>query len=254
MSEVPARSASEPAAFDMKAGQFTIPTLVLRDIDIAGLDAFLAQQVARLPSFFEQAPVAIDLSALPNRAQLDEFPMIVGMLRGHGMIPVGVRGASPEQREQALALELAVMPAIRRTQAAGPQAVPREPAPTPNRTVVVDKPVRSGQRIYADGGDLVLLAGVSSGAEVMAEGHIHAYGPLRGRAMAGVSGNADARIFCRDLGAELVSIAGRYRVSENLEGRYLGRAVQISLVGDALRFELLGGGHSHHPTNADQGS
>lgn len=239
MSEVSARAEPAPVAFDMKAGQFTIPTLVLREIDIAGLDVFLAQQIAKLPSFFDQAPVAIDLSALPNRDQFTEFPMIVGMLRGHGMIPVGVRGASPEQKAQAMALELAVMPAGRKGAPQQPQVVPREAAPVSSRAMVIDKPVRSGQRIYADSGDLVLMAGVSSGAEVMAEGHIHAYGALRGRAMAGVSGYADARIFCRDLGAELISIAGRYRVSENLESRYLGRAVQISLVGDALRFELL---------------
>ncbi|MGB5640598.1 MAG: septum site-determining protein MinC, partial [Sedimenticolaceae bacterium] len=107
------------------------------------------------------------------------------------------------------------------------------------RTQMVEKPVRSGQRIHAEAGDLVLLAGVSSGAEVMAEGNIHAYGPLRGRAMAGVSGDAGARIFCRELAAELVSIAGRYRVSENLDSRYLGRAVQIFLSGEGLSFELL---------------
>jgi len=165
--------------------------------------------------------------------------MIVGMLRGHGMIPVGVRGASDEQKVQALALELAVMPSARKSTATRPQAVPAESATRGGRALVVEKPVRSGQRIYADAGDLVLLAGVSSGADVMAEGHIHAYGPLRGRAMAGVAGNVEARIFCRELGAELVSIAGRYRVSENLENRYLGRAVQISLSGDSLNFELL---------------
>jgi len=194
--------------------------------------------VARLPSFFDQAPVAIDLSALPDREQLSDFPMIVGMLRGHGMIPVGVRGASAEQKAQALALELAIMPAGRKAPAAKASPLPRESALAPNRTMVIEKPVRSGQRIYADGGDLVLLAGVSSGAEIMADGHIHAYGPLRGRAMAGVSGDATARIFCRELGAELVSIAGRYRVSENLDRRYLGRAVQIWLSDDALKFEL----------------
>ncbi|MCB1784635.1 MAG: septum site-determining protein MinC [Gammaproteobacteria bacterium] len=239
MSEAPARTTSSPAPFDMKAGQFTIPTLVLRELDTAGLDAFLAQQVARLPSFFDQAPVAIDLSGLNQRDQLEEFPMIVGMLRGHGMIPVGVRGGSEEQKAQALALELAVMPAGRKVSTPQAPAAPREAAQPTSRTLIVDKPVRSGQRIYADAGDLVLLAGVSSGAEIMADGHIHAYGPLRGRAMAGVSGDAGARIFCRELGAELVSIAGRYRVSENLESRFLGRSVQISLSGDALRFELL---------------
>lgn len=238
MSEVTARTEQTFIRFDMKAGQYMLPTLVLRDLDVGALDAFLAQQVARLPSFFDQAPVAIDLSSLPSNDQFAEFPMIVGMLRGHGMIPVGVRGASPEQKEQALALELAIMPAGRKAPAVQPAAVaaPKQPAA---QALIVDKPVRSGQRIYADGGDLVLLAGISSGAEVMAEGHIHAYGALRGRAMAGVSGDTGARIFCRELGAELVSIAGRYRVSENLESRYLGRAVQISLAGDALKFALL---------------
>ncbi len=238
MSEVTARTEQTSIRFDMKAGQYMLPTLVLRDLDVGALDAFLAQQVARLPSFFDQAPVAIDLSSLPSNEQFSEFPMIVGMLRGHGMIPVGVRGASPEQKEQALALELAIMPAGRKAPAVQTAAAvaPKQP---PAQALIVDKPVRSGQRIYADGGDLVLLAGISSGAEVMAEGHIHAYGALRGRAMAGVSGDTGARIFCRELGAELVSIAGRYRVSENLESRYLGRAVQISLAGDALKFALL---------------
>jgi len=236
VSEAPVPSDKLSSPFDMKAGLFTIPTLVLRNMDIVALDAFLAQHVARSPAFFDQAPVAIDLSALPSREQLDDFPMIVGMLRGHGMIPVGVRGASAEQKEQAAALELAVMPAARKAVVPAQQLASARPA---GRTLVVEKPVRSGQRIHAEAGDLVLLAGVSSGAEVMAEGNIHAYGPLRGRAMAGVSGDAGARIFCRELAAELVSIAGRYRVSENLDSRYLGRAVQIFLSGEGLSFELL---------------
>jgi len=236
MSEAPARSAQVAAAFDMKAGQFTMPILVVREIDVEGLDAFLAQQVARSPSFFERAPVAIDLSQLSERGQLSDFPMVVGMLRGHGMIPIGVRGASVEQQAQAAALELAIMPAGRKA----PNAASSQPAGRPRgRTLIIDKPVRSGQRIYADRGDLVLIGGVGSGAEVIAEGNIHAYGPLRGRAMAGVSGDAEACIFCRALGAELVAIAGRYRVSENLDARYLGRAVRISLAGDALAFDLL---------------
>ena len=238
MSEVSVRTEQTAAPFDMKAGQYMLPTLVLREIDIAGLDAFLAQQVARLPAFFDQAPIAIDLSALGGSDQLDELPMIVGMLRGHGMIPVGVRGASPEQKAQAQALELAIMPAGRKPAARAAQAVPAT-AVRRGETMIVERTVRSGQRIYAARGDLVLLAGVSSGAEVMAEGHIHAYGPLMGRAMAGVSGDVSARIFARKLGADLVSIAGRYRVAENLDPRYLGKAVQIRLEGDALRFTML---------------
>jgi septum site-determining protein MinC len=237
MSEASVSENTAVAPFDLKAGQFTVPTLVLRDLDIGALDGFLARHVARSPAFFDQAPVAIDLSSLPSREQLDDLPMIVGMLRGHGMIPVGVRGASEAQKAQALALELAVMPA-RKPSVRGTEGHVASAAQA-SRTLVVEKPVRSGQRVYAQAGDLVLLAGVSSGAEVMAEGHIHAYGALRGRAMAGVSGNTEARIFCRELGADLVSIAGRYRVSEKLESRYLGRAVQISLSGEGLEFALL---------------
>ena len=242
MSEASARTEQAAAPYDMKAGQYMLPTLVLRALDVPALDAFLAQQVARLPAFFDQAPVAIDLSALGARDQVDELPMIVGMLRGHGKIPVGVRGASPEQTIQAQALELAIMPAGRKgpTAASQPiQGTPQAGAQGRGETLIVDKPVRSGQRIYAKYGDLVLLAGVSSGAEVMAEGHIHAYGPLMGRAMAGVSGDPTARIFARKLGADLVSIAGRYRVAENLDPRYVGKAVQIRLEGDALRFTML---------------
>lgn len=237
---------SEPAAsttpqmstaFDLKAGQYLLPTLVLRSGDLDGLDDFLAAQIARQPSFFDQAPVAIDVSGLPAEQGFDDFPMLVGMLRGHGLVPVGIRGASDDQRAQARALELAILPAGRRMAATPPRpaVVPSAPA----RTTVVSKPVRSGQRVIAEHGDLVLTAGVSSGAEVMAAGHIHCYGALRGRAMAGFAGDDSARIFCSRLGAELVSIAGRYRVSENLDSRFVGRPTQISLEGDTLRFEPL---------------
>jgi septum site-determining protein MinC len=239
MSEQAVRNTAPPAAvFDMKAGQYQLPTLVLRSDDLEGLDDFLAAQIARLPSFFDQAPVAIDITGMAEGASFDGFPVLVGMLRGHGLVPVGIRGATEAQRAQAQALELAILPAARRVPPPAPKpataAVP-ERAPT----MVVSDPVRSGQRIIAAHGDLVLTSGVSSGAEVMAAGHIHCYGPLRGRAMAGYDGDSGARIFCAKLGAELVSIAGRYRVSEHLDNRYIGRAVQITLEADRLNFELL---------------
>ena len=239
MTEAPARTPDAVAPFDMKAGQFTVPTLVLRERDTDALDRFLAEQVARSPGFFNRAPVAIDISQLPDGEVVGDLAIVVGILRGHGMIPIGVRGAATEQHEQIAALELALMPAARRPASARPPSVGPATSTNAAQTLIVEKPVRSGQRLYARGGDLVLLAGVSSGAEVIADGHIHAYRPLRGRAMAGVSGDVTARIFCRELGAELISIAGRYRVSENLESRYLGRSVQIALQGDHLHFEML---------------
>lgn len=221
--------------FDMKAAHFTLPTLLIRDDDSESLDAFLAQQVAKLPQFFDQAPLVIDLSQYRSDDPLDSFPVLVGMIRGHGMVPVGVRGGSTEQCQQARLLELAIMPRLRGGNA---EKAPRPAAAAPARsdTLVIDQAVRSGQRIYAEGGDLVLLAGVSSGAEVMADGHVHAYGPVRGRVLAGVRDNTNARIFCRDLGAELVAIAGRYRVNEDLPSQYLGRPVQITLQDNALKF------------------
>jgi septum site-determining protein MinC len=238
MPESTATARKQPAAFDMKAGQFTIPTLILRDTDTDALDEFLARQIARSPSFFDQAPVAIDVSGLQQAESFTHLPMVVGLLRGHGLVPVGVRGASSEQRAQAQALELAILPPARRAPRTATAAASTAQGGGA-RPTVVDKLVRSGQRIYARDADLVLLRGVSSGAEVVADGHIHAYGALRGRAIAGVSGDVTARIFCQALGAELVSIAGLYRVSENLESRYLGRAVQIARAGDSLKFSLL---------------
>lgn len=228
---------SADSPFQLKAAQFMVPTLLIRRSDVDDLDAFLSAQVARMPAFFAQAPVAIDLTDLDDDDPFDAFPMVVGLLRGYGMIPIGVRGASPGQREHAQALELAIL-----SNGRGVRERPVAPASSAQqsaRTLVVDKPVRSGQRVYARNADLILLDAVGFGAEVMADGHIHAYGPLRGRALAGVTGDAGARIFCRELRAELVSIAGRYRISENLDERYIGKSVRIGLAGDRLDFEPL---------------
>lgn len=230
---------AERVPFDMKAGSFTLPTLLIRDGDIDRLDRFLAEQVAKLPQFFDQAPLVIDLSQFPGDQALEGFPSIVGTVRGHGMIPVGVRGATAEQVEQARMLELAIMPRSRSQAGREAPAATQPAAHAARPSLIVDKPVRSGQRVYAEGADLVLLSGVSSGAEVMADGNVHAYGPIRGRVLAGVRDNAAARIFCRDLGAELVAIAGRYRVAEDLPKKHLGRSVQISLQENTLQFASL---------------
>lgn len=228
--------------FDMKAGQFTLPTLLVRHNDTDALDKYLGEQVAKLPNFFDQAPLVLDLSQYESDNPIADFAMIIGMVRGHGMIPVGLRSATEALIEQARMLELAIMPKARiqksqpRAKATATQATEK---PAVARSMIIDKPVRSGQRIYAEGADLVLLGGVSSGAEVMADGNVHAYGAIRGRVMAGVRNNPEARIFCQDMGAELVAIAGSYRVSDDIPTRHLGHAVQISLIGNSLKFESL---------------
>ena len=189
-------------------------------------------------------------------------------MRRHTLTLVGVQNALPAQVEAAAAAGLASFApnstGPRRQRAPEPAAPPRPPpqsaaqpsapqparrnpphapSPTPSsqiereatpRTRLVTQPVRSGTQIYARGADLIVTAAVSPGAEIIADGNIHVYGPLRGRALAGAAGDAEARIFCSRFEAELVSIAGRYLVSEQMPPEERGLPVQIALVDDRL--------------------
>lgn len=218
---------------ELKADSFNLPTLRMSGLDLEAIDRCLNERVAKAPDFFRNTPIVMDITNLNEEAVNGELAIAVGAIRGYGLVPVGIRGGSKAHHEQAQLMDLAIFPKSRRAKAA--------PAPEsrvlPTRIVV--EPVRSGQRIYAQDSDLVLLAPVSSGAEVVADGHVHAYTAIRGRVLAGVKGNESACIFCKDLKAELVSIAGRYKVNEDLEPRFMGRLVSISLNGDTLVFKKL---------------
>jgi septum site-determining protein MinC len=207
---------------------------LLRD---AAFERELEQQVRRSPRFFLNAPVVLDLREADGFATAADLAAARGVLGRHTLRLVGVQNASPAQIEAAAAAGLASFapnPAQppRRT-APKPSVAPRPPAAA-GRTLLVTQPVRSGTQIYARGGDLIVTAAVSPGAEIMADGNIHVYGALRGRALAGAAGDAEARIFCSRFEAELVSIAGRYLVSERLPPEERGLAVQIALVDDRL--------------------
>ena len=200
----------------------------------------LAQQVERSPRFFQHAPVVLDLRGADGFADSDDFDRAGELLGEHTLALIGVQNAEPAQLAAAAAAGLAsfapsaTQPARR---AAGPAAAAAAPAAQPPSRAsarLVTTPVRSGTQIYARGTDLVVTASVSPGAELVADGNIHVYGPLRGRALAGASGDTDARIFCSRLEAELVSIAGRYLVSEQLPADHQGSPVQIALVDDRL--------------------
>jgi septum site-determining protein MinC len=244
-----------PQAFELKAASFTLPVIRLLGVDMDAVADELSIKVRQAPDFFHNTPVVIDLADVP-RGEV-EFPLLVGLLRGYRMLPVGVRGGTPAQNEAAEAMELAILgdAFLRRSKpeekgAPPPEAVVEEAPPVrlegaagaPPTFTLVTRPVRSGQRVYAPGGDLSVVASVSSGAELMADGNIHVYGALRGRAMAGLKGNTQARIFCQDLQAELVSVAGHYRVSENIPGELKGYPVQIFLDDKVLRIERIAGG------------
>jgi septum site-determining protein MinC len=200
----------------------------------------LAQQVERSPRFFQNAPVVLDLKGADGFAAAEEFVRAGELLREHTLALVGVQNAEPVQLLAAAAAGLAsfapsaTQPGRRasRPTAAGAAAPAVQPPRASARLVTT--PVRSGTQIYARGTDLVVTASVSPGAELIADGNIHVYGPLRGRALAGAGGDTGARIFCSRLEAELVSIAGHYLVSDQLPPEQRGAPVQISLVDDQL--------------------
>ena len=198
----------------------------------------LAQQVERSPRFFLHAPVVLDLKDADGFAAAAEFVQAAELLREHTLALVGVQNAEPSQLAAAAAAGLAsfapsaTQPGRRAARPAAAAAPAAQPARASARLVTT--PVRSGTQIYARGTDLIVTAPVSPGAELVADGNIHVYGPLRGRALAGASGDTGARIFCSRLEAELVSIAGRYLVSEQLPAEQQGSAVQIALVDDRL--------------------
>ena len=198
----------------------------------------LAEQIRLSPRFFLNAPVVLDLKDAAEFTQEAEFAEAREILRRHTLSLIGVQNTAPAQLEAAASAGLASFA----PNAPQPSwSTSREPArSTPARpaaavkTRLVTQPVRSGTQIYARGADLVVTAAVSPGAEIIADGNIHVYGALRGRALAGAGGDVEARIFCSRLEAELVSIAGRYLVSEQLPSEQQGFPVQIALVDERL--------------------
>ncbi|MDP3135711.1 MAG: septum site-determining protein MinC [Burkholderiaceae bacterium] len=221
-------AAQARTSFDLKSASLPVVAVVLKTTDAAQFAADLAERVADAPGFFDNDPVLIDLAMVREAPEPIDFAAITAQLRRHSTLPVAVRGGSAAQMKAACAVGLAAAPDAPPVRAEAPAPEMREvirevevvhevvrevPMPGPG-TVVVDKPLRSGQQVYARGADLVVMAVVSFGAEVIADGNIHVYAPLRGRALAGASGDKDARIFTTSMEAELVSVAGLYRTFE----------------------------------------
>jgi septum site-determining protein MinC len=236
-------------SFELKSAQLPVVAVALKTTDAAVLAADLAARLADDPGFFDNDPVLIDLAAVRDAEEPVDFAALSASLRAMRTQPVAVRGGSPEQMQAALAAGLVAAPEAAAARAAAPapvreviREVVREvevPVAGPT-TVVVDKPLRSGQQVYARGGDLVVMAVVSFGAEVIADGNIHIYAPMRGRAIAGARGNTDARIFSTCLEPQLVSIAGIYRTTETeLPDNVRGKPAQVRLDGEKLLIEPL---------------
>ncbi|WP_298291936.1 septum site-determining protein MinC [Thiomonas sp.] len=259
-------SRAPTTAFELRSGAIDAVHLVVKTADFASLTAQLQQRFDAAPEFFSGEAVAIDLRRLPAEASLP-LDALVALLRRLNMRPLGVvahaaqgwaaaadlpRLDSREPRKPAGGTEPAAAaqeatetppaPATEtppasatRQPPAGEVAIPAAAA----QTVVIDRPLRSGQRVYSPG-DLVVQGVVSHGAEVMAEGHVHVYGALRGRALAGARGNTAARIFCTSFEPELVAIAGIYRTAEqDFPPAVRGAPASVRLQGEQLLIEPL---------------
>ncbi|WP_043003230.1 septum site-determining protein MinC [Comamonas testosteroni] len=235
---------AERPSFDLKSAQLPVLSVVLRSTDMQALAQDLARRLADDPDFFDNDPVLIDLSQVCEAEQEIDFPALLEALRTHRTVPVAVRSGSEAQMEAARALGLSAAPDAMPARRAEPEIheIIREvevevPAPLAD-AVIVDRPLRSGQRVYAKGTDIVVLDMVSYGAEVIADGNVHVYAPLRGRAVAGASGNTSARIFSTCMEAQLLSIAGIYRTIEtDLPKEVAGKAAKVRLEGEKIIIE-----------------
>jgi septum site-determining protein MinC len=241
------------AAFDLKGTSFTILVLSLRKNDLDAAAVQLAEKVRQAADFFHNAPVVINLQHLDEEEQID-LAMLVSIVRAQGFIPVGITGCTEQQKHQAAAMELAVL--TTRAGGRGQEEEPEEfvaeepvliplpaaqekPITATDTSLILTEPVRSGQSVTVEQGDLTVMASVGSGAEITAPGNIHVYGTLRGRAFAGCNGSPKARIFCQRLEAELVSIAGIHLVSEDFPAHLRSKAVHIRLHGGRLHITAL---------------
>ncbi|MFZ2974235.1 MAG: septum site-determining protein MinC [Ferribacterium limneticum] len=221
---------AKDAPIQFKGTSLKIIQTQLRTTDLATLHAALGELTGNSPDFFENELAVLDFNLAEPLTDSPDWPAICNLLRGSGLHAIATRGLPEELASSASALGLPTVgsdalgrstarPKAPETPVAPPPATVQEVAPPPlpdpaPRTITLDKPLRSGQRFYAKGSDLIVTAMISAGAEVIADGNIHIYAPLRGRALAGASGDKTARIFTTCLEAELVSVAGIYRTFE----------------------------------------
>lgn len=232
------------AAFQLKGRLFTLSVLQLTNHHIDQIEQDLAQKKEQAPNFFNQAPVVIDLLDLEKNENLDfDLKALNQVLAKHTLIPVGYCAKTNAWQEKIKALNLPILTEARLTAQPRSNQDSKENQSKNNtkkppetikhqyskQSLIIDTPIRSGQQIYASEGDLIITSTVSPGAELLAEGSIHVYGTLRGRALAGINGNSDARIFCHQLEANLISIAGQYRLFEDGYQGEQSRSHQIYL-------------------------
>jgi len=223
------------SAFLLKATSLTSTVLQLTTVRLEAIEQQLGVITEQTPHFFNATPVILDTTQLSDTDEL-ELDRLLASLKNHDMLPIGIIAPQDALIEKAKQIGLPLIP---NTTFKQPKKATHESALKTAR--IVYEPIRSGSQLYAKNQDLIIMSTVGNGAEVMADGNIHVYGAIRGRVMAGVSGLQDARIFCNDLDAELVAIAGNYLVNEQIPSNYkrTNALIEISLVAESLRFNKI---------------
>ena len=253
------------SVLELKGEMLMLNVLRLQDVNIDNIELALQQKRDEAPMFFIQSPIVVDCSNLGEQGTLLDLRSLRRVLIKMSFVPVGLRGISDAMRAGALAAGWNVLrsPARKlpkdktRTDAASPekktvvedtvkkQEQSVDAAPEPESSLIkktsmtIERPIRSGQQVYAEAADLIVLSQTSAGSEIMADGSIHVYGPLRGRVLAGVKGDKTARIFCRSLEAELIVIAGCYQLLDESDTDLKGKPAMIHLEDEKLIIEAL---------------
>lgn len=265
------KAAEVSRAFEFKGRMLTLTVLNILEEDLVAIDQQLGEKIAQAPEFFRNSPIVIDANGFADI----ELQKVADIIRSHEMVPVGLIGGDAKHEQTASEIGLGVFPKIKAVaganqedskkkdnkqhdenkaensaekeseeventeqgQVAKTEELVPEPQISKSPTMLIKQPVRSGQQIYAKGSDLVIMSSVGAGAEVLADGHIHIYGSLRGRALAGVQGDSEARIFCNNLDAELISIAGQYKMSEDIPAEVKKGFVQVYLEDELMKIK-----------------
>jgi len=245
---------SNQPCLKLKGSLVPMTVLELSHYNFEQIEKDLKSKTTQAPGFFENLPVIIDLDKLDEYEKIP-FDRLIAQCLEFSIIVVAVRGGQTHHQSAAKDSGLGVLAKHKdKTTKPADNGSTQEPVGTRAETIEIEKvvvknqrqqskivhtPIRSGQQVYAADGDLIVMASVSAGAEILADGNIHVYGSLRGRALAGVKGDTSARIFCNNLQAELVSVAGQYKISEDIDTSVLGQSTQIFLSDDSLTFKRL---------------
>ncbi|BDH45503.1 septum site-determining protein MinC [Salmonella enterica subsp. enterica serovar Choleraesuis] len=225
---------------ELKGSNFTLSVVHLHDAEPEIIHQALEMKIAQAPDFLKHAPVVVNVAAL---ADASSWPELHKIIIGSGLRVIGVSGCKDPKLKAAiencgLAILTEGKERVPRPAPAEPVIAPANAAPI-TKTRLIEQPVRSGQRIYAPNCDLVVTNHVSAGAELIADGNIHVYGMMRGRALAGAGGDREAQIFCTTMMAELVSVAGVYMLSDQIPAEFYGKAVRLRLSSGALSVQPL---------------